>query len=173
MDKRLEKLLRFLVELDQKAVKNRQEKGVVNKRVLKANTKKLKEIIKTYGWPTISLVGKDGAKNAWLLVQHSDDDLPFQKRCLRLISGIQRHNPREINSSQIAFLIDRIKVNEKKPQRFGTQFYTNKKGKFTYWPIRDIKNVDKRRALYGIEPLSIYVKAARSFNLVPIKKIIN
>ena len=144
----------------------------INTRVLKINTEKIKEIVARYGWPTISLVGAKGSKSVWLIVQHSDDNLRFQKKCLRLMLTANEKNQNDITPMQIAFLTDRIRTNEKKPQKFGTQFYTNKKGEFTYWPIRDIRNVDRRRAEYGIGPLAEYIKSAKSFKLAPIKKIL-
>ncbi len=161
-----------MVDLDQKAVQKRQQKGVVNKRILKINTEKIKEIVTRYGWPTNSLVGTDGSKNAWLIVQHADDDLRFQKKCLRLMLSAYKKDPKDITLMHIAFLTDRILTNENKSQKFGTQFYTNKKGKFTYWPIRDIRNVNGRRAKYNIGPLAEYINSAKSFKLVPIKKIL-
>lgn len=172
MNKKLAEKLQKMVDVDQKAVKKRQQEGVVNKRVQKSNTQKMKMIIAQYGWPTISLVGKEGSKNAWLMVQHSDDNLSFQKKCLKLMLDAYRKNHKDITRMQIAFLTDRIYVNEKKYQKFGTQFYVNKKGVFTFWPIRNIKNVDKRRASYGIEPLVEYIKAAKSFKPAPIKRVI-
>jgi len=36
------------------------------------NTARLKEIVSRYGWPTISMVGEEGAEAAWLLAQHSE-----------------------------------------------------------------------------------------------------
>jgi hypothetical protein len=44
------------------------------------NTKWLKDIVEKHGWPTNTLVGKDGASAAWLLVQHADADPKFQRR---------------------------------------------------------------------------------------------
>jgi len=130
----------------------------------------MREIITEHGWPLVSLVGTEGAKNAWLLVQHADSDVALQKKCLRLMETHFKTDRTEINPMHIAFLTDRIQVNMKKPQKFGTQFYTNKKGDFTYWPIRDIKNVNKRRAEFNIEPLEEYIEAAKSFAPVPIRK---
>lgn len=173
MNTTLTATLQKMVDEDQKAVQTRQQEGVVNIRILKINTEKMKAIVARHGWPTISLVSTKGSKNAWLIVQHADDDLRFQKECLRLILAAYKRNPKDIIPMQIAFLTDRIRVNEKKPQKFGTQFYTNKKGEFTYWPIRDIRNVDKRRAAYAIEPFAEYIKAAKSFNPVPIKTILS
>lgn len=171
MNKKLATKLQKMADRDQKAVRTRQKKGVVNTRILKINTKKIKEIVARHGWPTVSLVGKEGSKNAWLIVQHTDD-LNFQKKCLKLMLSAHKKNPKNIIPMQIAFLTDRILVNEKRPQKFGTQFYTSRKGEFTYWPIRDIGNVDERRAKYGIEPLAEYIKSAKSFKLAPIKKIL-
>ena len=34
----------------------------------------MKEVVAKHGWPGKSLVGFVGAQNAWLLVQHADDD---------------------------------------------------------------------------------------------------
>ncbi|MBI5405741.1 hypothetical protein HY972_01775 [Candidatus Kaiserbacteria bacterium] len=172
MNTKLATELQKMVDSDQKAIQKRQKKGVVNVRILKLNTKRLKEIVASYGWPSVSLVGKEGSKNAWLLVQHAYHDLRFQKKCLALMSRAAKKNPEDIIPMHIAFLTDRIRVNEGKPQKFGTQFYTNKKEEFTYWPVRDIKNVDKRRAAYGIEPFAEYVEAAKSFQLAPIKTIL-
>jgi hypothetical protein len=45
-------------------------------------------------------------------------------------------------------------VNEGKKQLFGTQFYKNKKCIFRPRPIRDMKNLDKRRKKYGLPPFS-------------------
>lgn len=172
MNTKLAIVLQKMVNEDQKAVKTRQKKGVVNTRVLKINTERMKEIVVRYGWPTISLVGIKGSKNAWLIVQHADDNLRFQKRCLKLMLEAHKKNPKDIIPMQIAFLTDRIYVNEKKPQKFGTQFYTNRKGEFTYWPVRDMRNVDKRREAYDIEPLAEYLKAAKSFITAPIKRVL-
>ncbi len=172
MNTKLATELQRMADEDQKAVRRRQQKGIVNTRILRTNTKKIKEVIAHYGWPVIPLVGKEGSKNAWLIVQHADDDLRFQKKCLQLMLAAYKKNPKNITPMQIAFLTDRIRVNEKKLQKFGTQFYTNKKGVFTYWPIRDIRNVDERRSVYGIEPLAEYIKATKSFKPVPVKRIL-
>ena len=42
------------------------------------NTRWLKEQVATHGWLGSSLVGRDGAHHAWLLVQHADADAEFQ-----------------------------------------------------------------------------------------------
>ena len=41
-------------------------------RIDQENTERLVLIVEQYGWPTSTLVGKDGAIAAWILVQHAD-----------------------------------------------------------------------------------------------------
>jgi hypothetical protein len=119
-----------------------------------ANRQRLKEIIKEHGWPGKSLVGADGANAAWLVVQHSDADVAFQKECLALMEAAPQG---EVSRQEVAYLTDRVLVNEKKKQRYGTQMGMN----FVPQPIEDPDNVDKRRAEIGLPPLAEYVKEAR------------
>jgi hypothetical protein len=49
------------------------------------NTRRMKEIIAKVGWPGKTLIGEEGAHNAWLLVQHADRNREFQKECLVLL----------------------------------------------------------------------------------------
>ena len=59
--KEIGKLVKELTSLDQK------------------HTNRVRKIIDKYGWPGKSLVGKQGAHGAWLLVQHATHDVDFQK----------------------------------------------------------------------------------------------
>lgn len=120
------------------------------------NTKWLKNVIATHGWPTISLVDKDGAQAAWLLVQHADADPEFQRQCLDLMNELPQH---EVSQTNLAFLTDRVLLSEGKKQLYGTQFRFVD-GELTPRPIEDEANVDKRRAGMGLPPLSEYIQQA-------------
>lgn len=119
------------------------------------HTERLKEIIKQYGWPRKSLVGEDGAFAAWLIVQHATHDLNFQKHCLKLMKKEAKRG--EVPLQCIAYLIDRIRILEGKPQVYGTQ-YRIVNGELEFLPIEDEANVDKRRKEMGLPPLSEYMK---------------
>ena len=119
-----------------------------------ANRQRLKEIIKEHGWPGKSLVGADGANAAWLLVQHADADVAFQRECLALTQAAPEG---EVSPKDVAYLTDRVLVNDGKKQRYGTQMGMN----FEPRPIEDADNVDKRRAEIGLPPLAQYVEDAR------------
>ena len=79
----------------------------------------MKQIVAQYGWPGRSLVGNDGAGAAWLLVQHATSDAPFMEHCLSLMQAAPAG---EVSASNIAYLEDRVRIRQGKPQRDGTQF---------------------------------------------------
>ena len=113
------------------------------------NTIRMKEIIGQIGWPTVSKVGNEASHVAWLLVQHADHNVDFQEQCLKLmkISG----EP-EVRNRDIAYLEDRVRVNRKLPQLFGTQF-TEVDGRFVPKNIFEPGQVDERRKLMGLGTL--------------------
>ena len=121
------------------------------------NTDRMKEIVKQFGWPGKSLVGTDGANAAWLLVQHADRDLPFQKQCLALLQAAV--NKGEATGRELAYLTDRVRTGEKKKQVYGTQLQLVD-GKLQPCPIEDEANVDKRRKEVGLESLAEYLKSS-------------
>ena len=122
------------------------------------NTARLGEIVAKHGWPTKTLVGKDGAHAAWLLVQHSDANVQFQRKCLDLMVKAPKD---EVSQTDLAYLTDRVLLAEGKKQLFGTQF-TSSGGKWEPRPLEDPANVDKRRAEVGLPPLAEYVKVLES-----------
>lgn len=54
--------------------------------------------------------------------------------------------------------MDRVNINEGKPQIFGTQFFVNKNNKFIPKPIQYKKNLAKRRKDFGLPPFHEYKK---------------
>lgn len=120
------------------------------------NTQRMKEIIAEIGWPTVSKVGKDISYVAWLLVQHADRDVVFQRHCLDLMKA---EPVDEVNIRNIAYLEDRVCVNEKRPQVYGTQFFDSiVDGEKVYGPrpIGDPEHVEERRKEVGLETLEEY-----------------
>lgn len=114
------------------------------------NTARMKEIVEQIGWPTVSKVGKKASGDAWLLVQHADKDIEFQKYCLGLM---KQELAGEVDLGDIAYLEDRVRINSGQPQLYGTQFRWTKDNK----PLQDIEdkeNVDQRRAEMGLDTLA-------------------
>ena len=139
-----------MYEADQK-MRERWENGDYSDDNLdKIHTDRLKQIVSEIGWPTTSKVGQQGASNAWLLIQHADHDVDFQARCLQLMKDAQQS---EVNITDIAYLEDRVRVNQGKGQLYGTQF-TQEDGRHIPRTIENESMVDTRRAEIGMGPLS-------------------
>lgn len=120
----------------------------------RARTERLKEIIDEYGWPSVALVGEDGATAAWAIAQHSDHDVMFQERALELMAAAVADG--EADPSQLAFLVDRVAVNQGRPQTYGSQLGCVD-GAATPAPIENEGKVDERRAEVGLDPLADYL----------------
>lgn len=119
----------------------------------------IKQTMQKHGWLGAGLVGIDGAQASFILVQHAVDDQEFQKQALELLEKAVRDG--EAFPVQLAFLTDRVRLAQGRPQVYGTQTRVTKDGKFEVPPIEDETNVDRRRAEVGLEPLADYVQRMR------------
>lgn len=130
---------------DQEACKKKDWKKALL--ISRINSKWLKNIIKQYGCPSRDIVGTYGEQAAWLIAQHSND-LKFQKTCLKLLKTCQQTKERK---RYIAYLTDRILISSGKKQIYGTQFNGSEP-----FPIKDIKNLNKRRKNASLESFNEY-----------------
>jgi hypothetical protein len=121
------------------------------------NEIKAKTIINKYGYPGYSLVG-DISDNFWAIVQHCDDDIPFQERVLALMKKeIGKNNA---GKEKYAYLVDRVLVNKNQKQIYGTQIHTDPKtNKSAPFPLKHPKQVDRLRKRMGLGPLADYLKS--------------
>ncbi len=123
-------------------------------RVDRENREWLKKQIAETGWLGKSLVGEDGAHAAWLLVQHADDDPPFQKECLEKMQAVPKE---EVSATDVAYLIDRVMVKESGKQRYGTQLKLED-GKWVPVTLAEPDRVDALRKEVGMPPLAEYLE---------------
>ena len=86
---------------------------------------------------------------AWLLVQHADHDVTFQRECLRLLEAAVRLG--EASRQHLAFLTDRALVNQGKCQVYGTQFRVEGPH-----PIEDEADLGTRRLRMGLTAFEQY-----------------
>ncbi len=121
------------------------------------HTARMKKIVAQHGWPGRSLVREDGAHAAWLLVQHASTD--FMAHCLPLLERAAKTG--EASAKDYAYLLDRVRMNQGRPQVYGTQFKSAPEGKLALHPIEDAEHVDERRRSVGLEPLAEYERALR------------
>ena len=150
--------IRTMLEKDQDMRKRALENnGVIESeeddKIDAQNTERMKEIIRQIGWPTISKVGKEVSDMAELLVRHADHDVEFQKQCLQLMKEAKG----DVDQINLAFLEDRVRVNEGRLQLYGTQFFGEGEN-YGPRPIEDQDHVDERRKAVGMESLAEYTK---------------
>lgn len=115
-----------------------------------SSTDRLWAILDDYeAWPGRRLVGADGERAAWLVVQLADADL--QHRALEHLEAAVECG--DAHPSHYACLLDRVRMAEGRPQVFGSQFVVAGDD-VAPWPIEDPLGVDERRLRVGLEPLA-------------------
>ncbi len=129
------------------------------------NNVELKKLLKIYTWFRISEFGKGSDQNAWLLVQHADHDIEFQKQILKILDKLWPLG--ETQAANYAYLYDRIAASWQNPkkrqlQKYGTQGSCVAKGKWEPIAIIDPKNVNIRRKSVGLLPIEDYTEGFKS-----------
>ena len=121
------------------------------------NEVKAKAIISKYGYPGYNLAGEKSDTFFWI-IQHCDDDIPFQEKVLGLMKiEIAKNNASKRN---YAYLTDRVLMNKKQKQIYGTQVYTDPKThRSSPWKLKYPKQVNVLRKKMGMEPLEVYLKS--------------
>ncbi|MBA9006662.1 MULTISPECIES: DUF6624 domain-containing protein [Thermomonospora] len=116
---------------------------------------RLMRIMDEHGWPVADEVGAEAARAAWLIAQHADRQLEVQRRALRLMERAVAEGRAGVR--ELAFLRDRVRVNEGRPQLYGTQIAGVRDGAPVPWPCEDPERMDARRAEVGILPFAEHV----------------
>ncbi|ASU35582.1 DUF6624 domain-containing protein [Mucilaginibacter xinganensis] len=121
------------------------------------NEVKAKAIINKYGYPGYNLAGGKSDTFFWI-IQHCDDDIPFQEKVLRLLKiEVAKNNASKEN---YAYLTDRILANKKQKQIYGTQVRTDPKThKSTPLPLKYPKSVNALRKKMGMGTEEEYLKS--------------
>ena len=131
-----------------------------------ANLAYIRQLVDSIGWPGGDRFGADAAHAAFMLVQHADRDPDFQARMLpQLTAAVERG---EASPIDLAYLVDRVRVKQGRPQVYGTQYDVAKDaagnvtagpdGKLRYLIPVVVKpdELDARRAAAGLKPWSEY-----------------
>lgn len=157
--------LRSMVEFDQQ-VRNEFLKDIENPQVieliLKIDTHHmaiLKRILAIHVWANISKFGKEADHNAWLLVQHADQDPFFQAGVAFILQQLVVLG--ETNKENYAYLYDRVALKLGRfgiKQKYGTQALIEER-KVKIFPCEgNIQNIDKNRAEMGLDTMANYLQ---------------
>ena len=118
-----------------------------------ANASALRAMVDAHGWPGRRLVGDSGAEAAWRIAQHAIGEPGFMRRALTLVQAAVAGD--DAPAWQAAYLEDRVRSLEGRPQLYGTQYDWDVEGRMSPLPeIEEPAGVDARRAAVGLGPLS-------------------
>lgn len=106
-------------------------------------------VIERHGWPGRDLVGADGARAAWLLVQHAA--LDRQRSWLPLLREAVKSG--EADEVHLAYLDDRVRTREERPQRYGTQWVIVGDGQQRLFPLEAPDEVNGDRTALRLPAL--------------------
>ncbi|KXX71582.1 DUF6624 domain-containing protein [Flammeovirga sp. SJP92] len=119
------------------------------------NLTKVVSILEKCGMPTVEEVGKNGVNTLWLIIQHADP-LYRSKYYPLFVKAVERG---DLQPGKIAVMEDRMHQDSGEPQEYGSQIiYNENTGQMEVYTLQDPKNVNKRRARVGLEPMEVYVK---------------
>ena len=119
------------------------------------NLLKIEKILNEHGWPGADVIGEQGNKTLFLVIQHSDLEtqlkyLPMMREAVKLGNA---------QGKDFALLEDRIAMRQGKRQIYGSQIKKDyETGESYVWPLIEPENVNERRAKVGLEPIEDYVK---------------
>jgi hypothetical protein len=121
----------------------------------KNNLNELESLLSQKGWPKRSQVGPQASGAAFFVLQHSNAEV--QEKYISMFEKCCKEN--EGDWQQYALMFDRMRMNQNKPQRFGTHTYLDpSKGKIDeLYPLEDESKVDEWRKEIGLEPLKDYL----------------
>src|SRR5215207_4229136 len=119
------------------------------------NTGKLCQILKTVGWPTTTLVDREGVFATFQILKYGGT-FELQRDLLPVIVAVVKKDPSQ--KPEFAGLYDRLLTSAGRKQLFGTQAVSSG-GFLILYPLEDQAKVDALRAEYGLSTLDHYIKS--------------
>lgn len=113
-------------------------------------------IVDKYGWLGKSKIGDVANQTLYLTIQHADKNL--RNKYFPLLEASAKNG--ESSLYDMATMKDRICVDKGQEQIYGTQ--KDMEGK--YFPIADLKGLNKRRKQVGLEKLKISSEDIKNVN---------
>lgn len=110
------------------------------------------KIIDKYGWLGKDKIGKEANETLFLGIQHIDDLVVQSKYLPTIKDAVKKGNAEPWH---LAFLTDRILMNQGKKQVYGTQKIITKNPETSYIiPLENPEKVDELRKEIGLDPLN-------------------
>jgi hypothetical protein len=144
-------MLKEVLETDQA---NRTDVTKIDAGIDHENQVRVVSLIEKCGWPQKATVGEQGMSAVFLVIQHASKAL--REKYFPLINASAEKG--ELSLRSVAMMEDRMLMENGKNQKYGTQLISYNNGPLQLHPIEDEANVNKRRAVMGMEPIEDYLK---------------
>ena len=118
------------------------------------NLRWLLRLLKRQGMPSVEQVGRMGLHRLWLLTHHADTYPDLQAAALRDFERL--HAAGAVVGDDLAHLTDRVLVNRRQPQRYGTQHDWSRKDVVLSLDPSEREAIDENRRQLGLMPLADY-----------------
>lgn len=117
---------------------------------------RLQKILSDHGYPGFDLVGEQGSRDFWLLVQHLDKWPDFQQKVLDAMK--KQVLKKNAASGDYAYLTDRVRLNTNRNQLYGTQVTYNTDSCQAFpRPTENPGSLNKRRKEVGLDSIEDYL----------------
>lgn len=126
-------------------------------------TARLRQIVRAHGWPDTVRAGPDAAGAAFLILQHSPDHA-FQREMLPVLEDLAAVG--RVSRSETAMLIDRVRMHQSLPQRYGTQFQMVD-DRWALYPVEDEAGLEERRRAMELPTMAEYMRIMSEYYGVP------
>jgi hypothetical protein len=133
------------------------------------NAARLESIVAEFGWPGRALVEEDGAEAAWQILQHAISRPDLMRAYLPLLNQAAKKG--DIPEWQPAYVLDRIRFFEGKPQVYATQYDWDEQGFSQLWTVEEPEGVNDRRRSVGLPPLAETGARARVQKPLPLEEV--
>lgn len=151
--------LKKIFEIDQENNSKYSKKEITIEKLIELqdiNFKDFNKIIIENGFPFKDIVGDESYKQAVTIALHSN---PKNMRIYESIFS-KIEDTSKIDLADKAYFIDKLRLMEKRPQVYGTQYTKKSDGTISFKEIEDIENVNVKRNNLGIGTLEEYKKFA-------------
>lgn len=121
------------------------------------------QLVKKYGFPTITLVGTHAAKAGFGIIQHTTFSKSYRKRYKAVVKAFKEN---DYDPQCYARVKDRWLLRHNRKQIYGTNWLRSTSKRFVQKygehyilePVRNFKKLNDRREELGIEPIETYMK---------------
>jgi len=145
--------IKYIFQKDQRNIKSFRDGNISFEEFKKKAREISSEFFNLYkenGFPFKNRYSLEEYKNGIILTLHQPVD-----RMEEIYRDLKIKSPEQVEKKDLAYIEDKIRVNKKEKQLYGTQ-YKIKDGIIRFLPIENEREVDKKRASMGLESIAKY-----------------